>query len=432
MAGALAAPGPPLPLRYNVGLLNTTWGLLAAKDARVLPAFESMVHSATAQLGAGPWSVMQCNHTPPSGDRHDYMSIAKYWWDCRQSAGVCNKTAPNCNASTGMPWVSCDGHTNTAAVNEGDEPKVAALAAAVDALAKGWYWTRNESYATRAVELVRYWFLDPATAMNPNLNFGQAFPGVVPNGTSSGLIETDITFIKIFDGLALLPLSAPCQGLEAKLCPGSTAWTAADQEGLVAWLNAWSRWLVSSPFSAQALNFYNNHNTWCRASWLVISAWTQDWSTSVSLLNGAKEGKTAPIGGQIWRNGELPAECQRVDSIGYVTMDLQALVYLGLSSVYAPFISAVGPTRVGNLFAYVSTANQSSIRGAMDFIVPYANGSAVWPFPAESPTTTFAGAYGLFRQAAHALRDARYLAVAQALPGSHAADEGNLWWPDTL
>lgn len=109
-------------------------------------------------------------------------------------------------------------------------------------------------------------------------------------------------------------------------------------------------------------------------------------------------------------------------------MTLQGLFYLGLSSNYPPLLAAVGPSRVGNLFTYVCPTNHSSIRGAVDFILPYVQGKS-WPFPTEPGTTDFRGAYGLLRQAAHAWSDASYQALAEALPGSHD-DPALLWWPD--
>jgi hypothetical protein len=220
------------------------------------------------------------------------------------------------------------------AVDAGDEPRIASLAAAVSSLAAGWYWTRNEAYAERAAALVRTWFTDPATAMNPNLNFGQIMPFVAPNGSFSGLIEMDGNLLEILDGLALLAAEAPCAGPPpAPACAGSDAWGAADQTALLAWLSAWDAWLAASPFSAQALTFFNNHNGWARSMWTGVSAWVGNWTRAEGLLNGAKVGATAPIGGQIWADGELPAEEARVNSIGYVTMDLGgALFSLGMLS----------------------------------------------------------------------------------------------------
>ena len=31
-------------------------------------------------LREGPWSVMDKEHLPPSGDKHDYYSVGPYWW----------------------------------------------------------------------------------------------------------------------------------------------------------------------------------------------------------------------------------------------------------------------------------------------------------------------------------------------------------------
>jgi hypothetical protein len=37
----------------------------------------------------GDVTVMDKPLTPPSGDKHDYMSVGSYWWPCNQ---MCNAT----------------------------------------------------------------------------------------------------------------------------------------------------------------------------------------------------------------------------------------------------------------------------------------------------------------------------------------------------
>ncbi|MEI9974387.1 MAG: alginate lyase family protein [Ignavibacteriota bacterium] len=31
-------------------------------------------------MARGPYSVVQKSRVPPSGDKHDYLSQAPYWW----------------------------------------------------------------------------------------------------------------------------------------------------------------------------------------------------------------------------------------------------------------------------------------------------------------------------------------------------------------
>src|SRR4051794_25721978 len=44
-------------------------------DKSLAPAVAELERDAKAALDAGPFSVMEKTNTPPSGDKHDYMSI---------------------------------------------------------------------------------------------------------------------------------------------------------------------------------------------------------------------------------------------------------------------------------------------------------------------------------------------------------------------
>jgi hypothetical protein len=57
-------------------------------------------------------------------------------------------------------------------------------------LALAWRATGRDAYARHAAELLRRWFLDPETRMNPHLTYAQVrgrWPG--DTGAKSGLIE---------------------------------------------------------------------------------------------------------------------------------------------------------------------------------------------------------------------------------------------------
>src|SRR4030095_10982966 len=89
----------------------------------------------------------------------------------------------------------------------------------VHTLALAYYFSGNPAYAEHASKLLRVWFLDTATRMNPNLNFAQAIKGV-NTGRGAGLIDTR-HFVKVIDAIGLLQ--------DAKF------WKPKDQQGMQQW-----------------------------------------------------------------------------------------------------------------------------------------------------------------------------------------------------
>ena len=66
----------------------------AGPRAPIMPSTDAR---ARAALDATPVSVMEKRRTPPSGNKHDYMSMAPYWW-------------PDSTKPDGLPFVRRDGH----------------------------------------------------------------------------------------------------------------------------------------------------------------------------------------------------------------------------------------------------------------------------------------------------------------------------------
>src|SRR4051794_7814728 len=51
-----------------------------ASQGALKPAYDKAVAAANDALAVAPTSVTAKTKAPPSGDKHDYLSLARYWW----------------------------------------------------------------------------------------------------------------------------------------------------------------------------------------------------------------------------------------------------------------------------------------------------------------------------------------------------------------
>ena len=173
------------------------------KDEDVLRLVDSLQKQADRSLKMNPVSVVDKEFTPVSGNKHDYMSQAPYFWY--------DSTKPN-----GLPYMRKDGVRNPEIYKITDRTYLGNLENATRILSLAWYITGEKKYADKSAELLRTWFLNESTKMNPHLEYGQAIPGV-NTGRGIGLIET-VALIGIADAASLLQASG--------------SWTATDHLSL--------------------------------------------------------------------------------------------------------------------------------------------------------------------------------------------------------
>ena len=288
-------------------------------------------------MHAGPFSVMEKKQTPPSGDKHDYMSMGPYWW-------------PNPSTPNGLPYVRRDGETNPEIASIPDQSNLVHMGNAVHALALGYYLTGDEQYASRAVLLLRTWFLDPATRMNPNLNYGQAIPGITV-GRGIGLVSLrDLPLV--LDGITLLSQSPSL--------------TQADREGLRSWFNSYLDWLQNSHNGRDEAAAKNNHGSWYDQQLAGIALFLGDTTLARNVIETAE---TKRIAYQIRADGREPLELARTKSFSYSAFNLTALMCLAQEGQRAGV----------DLWDY-RAPDGGSIRADLNFLLPYAAGEKKWTY----------------------------------------------------
>src|SRR3989449_7367940 len=226
-------PSAPRTFLLDARQLQLTRQRLRDGDKSLTAAWAKLEREAQTALKQGPFSIVNKDVVPPSGDKHDYMSQAPYFW-------------PDPRSANGLPYIRRDGERNPEINKITDHRSLDQIEASVETLALAYYFKGDERYATKAVQLLRAFFLDPATRMNPNLQYAQFIPGV-NTGRGIGLIETR-GLTHVVDAIGLLA--------------GSKSLTEADQRGLQDWFGKFLQWMQESKNGREEAAAKNNHGTY--------------------------------------------------------------------------------------------------------------------------------------------------------------------------
>ncbi|MFC0184107.1 alginate lyase family protein [Pseudarcicella hirudinis] len=100
-------------------------------DTSLLPAYRKMILEADRIVKAGEvYSVINKIPVPPSGDKHDYMSQAPYWW-------------PDPNKPDGKPYIRKDGERNPEIKGITDHDQLDKLIHDTEILALSYFFYRK-------------------------------------------------------------------------------------------------------------------------------------------------------------------------------------------------------------------------------------------------------------------------------------------------
>ena len=367
---ASAASPPPHFFSASPGALTKAKEGLAAGDKDLGKALRKLIKEADEALNQQPVSVTEKTKTPPSGDRHDYMSITPYFW-------------PNPETKNGLPYLRHDGKVNPESRDPkaNDSPRIKLMGDTIEALALAYHFTGDERYAAHAAKVARAWFLDPATRMNPHLKFAQAILGV-NDGRGTGILEGNHISIAA-DALGLLS--------------GSKNWPEKDRDAFKQWLNAYLDWLMTSDAGKDEHAAKNNHGTYFDVQAVRLALVLDRREIARRLL---EEARLRRIVVQIEPDGRQPLELDRTTSFSYSRFNLEALTELATLGEHA-----------GVDLWHFTTDDGRSIRKAIDYMRPYADvPPKKWPFQQikDKHESEF---MPIFRRAAIAYNDSTYEAI---------------------
>lgn len=390
-AGACHQLSPGFAVRLSFAALRVVqflpvFGIALGGTASVAPVDVAaidrarIVHVADAALVLPPITITQFRAKLSDGGPNDFYSNGDYWW-------------PNPNTTNGLPYVQRDGQTNPENFIE-HRKCIAKLRDAVAALGAAYKLTREDRYASKAAQLLRVFFLDPDTRMNPDLKYAQAIPGVSP-GRGIGIIDT-LHLIEI--PMALLAMEK------------STAFPAEARAALTKWFNNYAEWMTTSKNGNDEANAGNNHAV---AYWLQIAAFSRLTGDESKLAECRHRYKEVFVAKQMAENGSFPAELKRTKPYGYSIFQLDNMATL------CQLLS----TPNDDLWKF-ELPDGRGIRKAVAFMYPYLADKSTWShkpdvqawegWPAREPSLLFAGLL---------LREQKYLDLWKRLPADPADPE---------
>ena len=340
---------------------------------RILPA-------AAAALQQPPVTITKFPAKLSEGGLHDFYSNADYFW-------------PNTNTASGLPYVDHDGQTNPHNFNA-HRQVIRTLSDAVAALGAAYKITGDDRYAAKAAGLLRVFFLDPATRMNPNLQYAQAVPGV-SSGRSYGII----------DSLHLIEIPRAIEAMQH-----SPQFPPEELAGLKQWFADYITWLTTSKNGRTEGNALNNHAV---AYWLQVAAFAQFTGDEKQLAECQRRYREVFVPNQMALDGSFPRELTRTKPYGYSIFQLDNMATL----------CQVLSTPSENLWDF-SLPDGRGIRRAMKFLYPFLADKSSWPkppdvqawtgWPAREPSLLFAGL---------AFNEPKYVVLWKKLPADPTDEE---------
>lgn len=328
-------------VKIDFKILGEKKQYLNRKTNSFMPAYVTLTKNCEKLLLLNPLSVVQKIATPPSGNKHDYMSIAPYWW-------------PDPSKPNGLPYIRKDGEVNPETADYTDKSNMTKMSESVYDLSLGYYFAGDERFAKKAVELMHTWFVDTATRMNPHLNYGQAVKGVI-SGRAEGLIDSR-HFIFLIDGIQLIQKSP--------------YYTKDFDLQMKHWFTQFLQWMEQSEIGKDEWNAKNNHGIWYDAQALSYALFIKDTAHAHQILNRSIQ----RLEQQLDVHGYFPLEMARTTSFHYSAFILNAFTV----------IAQLAENLQVDLW-HLKLKDQKSLELAFTTLIPFLKKEKEWVGPQIKP-----------------------------------------------
>lgn len=345
-----------ISIMYEDSLLKAAKDAITANDSAIMPKYAEFINYVdSVTLNMEPLSVVKDKkRVAPSKDPRDYITLSPYWW-------------PDSTVDGGVPYIRRDGERNPEVYEYLERVNSTIFAESVQLLAVAYYLTDNEKYAEKCAQMLRVWFLDSVTGMNPNMTYSQTVPGMVEiRGT--GIIDAR-------------RIAGALNG--AKMIENSPSWSQEDRLKLKDWANSFRYWLENSVNGLKEAQAPNNHGLWYEVTHQAVVMYGGDYDYLRKII---VDKQLPRIDSQMQPDGSFPHELARTLGLHYSTFAMEAL---SLTDIMAEKVGL-------NIWDY-KAANGNSMLLALEYLKPFWKDPQSWPHMQISPFNSERGSLLLYR-----------------------------------
>lgn len=319
-----------------------------------------VIADANRYLAAPPVTITASHSDRSPGGPHDFFSEGDYWWPDPKNPGG--------------PYIRRDGESNPQNFVAHREAMIR-LSIVVPALAIAWKLTGERRYAAKAREHAVAWFIDPATKMNPNLQYAQAIHGV-STGRGTGIIDT-IHLVEVTRALGALR--------------DSGVWASGEYAAIEDWFRAYVQWMTTSKNGIEERDAKNNHGS----CWVMqVAQFAAFTGNRDNMRYCAARFREKLIPDQVASDGSLPLELSRTKPYSYSLFNMDVLAT----------ICQILSTPSDSLWSF-ATPDRRGMKKVIAWMAPFIADKSKWPkppdveyftnLPVRQPSLLFGGiAYG--------------------------------------